>query len=334
MLPRTSPAYLLASLFKRISGNSLYSSPSLPMEKWRIKGSGDSQTAAPPENRRPPLLPVLQTVESAVGRSSNVPRRWAGQAWRLAASPLLLFFLIPILALLANTTLARLISSLGDVQLVLAVLTSLRTTLVSLVITILFGIPLAYLVGRHQFRFKSSIEALIELPTVMPPAVAGLALLMTFGRRGILGDTLTAWGLQIPFTPLAVVMAQVFVSAPFFVRTASLGFASVDRELEQAAQLDGANRWQVFRFVILPLSYHALTSGGALSWSRALGEFGATIMFAGNFPGRTQTMPLAIYLGFESHLDVALTLSVLLMLISFMFLFIVKRFALGRVEEE
>jgi molybdate transport system permease protein len=138
--------------------------------------------------------------------------------------------------------------------------------------------------------------------------------------------------LQIPFTPLAVVLAQVFVSASFFVRTAALGFASVDRELEQAAQLDGANRWQVFRFVMLPLARQALTSGSALSWSRALGEFGATILFAGNFPGRTQTMPLAIYLGFESHLDVALTLSALLMLISFLVLFIVKRFALGRED--
>lgn len=264
--------------------------------------------------------------------ASKNTTRWAGQAWRLAASPLLLFFLIPVLALLANTTLARLLSSLRDVQMVQAVFISLRTTLISLLITVFFGTPLAYLVGRHQFRFKSSIDALIELPTVLPPSVAGLALLMTFGRRGVLGGTLSAWGLQIPFTTLAVILAQVFVSASFFVRTAALGFASVDRELEQAAQLDGANRWQIFRFVMLPLSRQALTSGGALSWSRALGEFGATILFAGNFPGRTQTMPLAIYLGFESHLDVALTLSALLMLISFLVLFIVKRFALGRAE--
>jgi molybdate transport system permease protein len=267
-----------------------------------------------------------------VSPASKNSSTWSGQAWRLAASPLLLFFLIPILALLANTTLARLLSSLRDIQLVQAVFISLRTTLVSLLITVLFGTPLAYLVGRHQFRFKSSIDALIELPTVLPPSVAGLALLMTFGRRGVLGGVLSAWGLQIPFTTLAVVLAQVFVSASFFVRTAALGFASVDHELEQAAQLDGANRWQVFRFVMLPLSRQALTSGSALSWSRALGEFGATILFAGNFPGRTQTMPLAIYLGFESHLDVALTLSALLMLISFMVLFIVKRFAMGRAE--
>ncbi len=267
---------------------------------------------------------------SPPGLSSS--HHWSRNAWRLAASPLLLFFLIPILALLANTTLARLLSSLRDFQMVQAVFISLRTTLVSLLLTVLFGTPLAYLVGRHQFRFKSSIDALIELPTVLPPSVAGLALLMTFGRRGILGDALSAWGMQIPFTPLAVVLAQVFVSASFFVRTAALGFASIDRELEQAAQLDGANRWQVFRFVMLPLSRQALTSGSALSWSRALGEFGATILFAGNFPGRTQTMPLAIYLGFESHLDVALTLSALLMLISFLVLFIVKRFALGRED--
>ena len=277
---------------------------------------------AQPEVKFPPLT------------QANNPTRWSGQAWQLAATPLLLFFLIPIVALLANTTLARLLSSLMDVQMVQAVFISLRTTFVSLSLTLLLGTPLAYWVGRHQFPFKSSIDALIELPTVLPPSVAGLALLMTFGRRGVLGGTLDAWGLQIPFTPLAVIMAQLFVSASFFVRTAALGFASVDKELEQAAQLDGANRWQVFRFVMLPLSAQALISGGALSWSRALGEFGATILFAGNFPGRTQTMPLAIYLGFENHLDVALTLSALLILISFLVLFIVKRFALGRLESQ
>jgi molybdate transport system permease protein len=275
---------------------------------------------------------VQPEVEFPPLTHANKPIHWSGQAWRLAATPLLLFFLIPIVALLANTTLARLLSSLRDFQMVQAVFISLRTTFVSLFLTLLFGTPLAYWVGRHQFRFKSSIDALIELPTVLPPSVAGLALLMTFGRRGILGGTLDAWGLQIAFTPLAVVMAQLFVSASFFVRTAALGFASVDGELDQAAQLDGANRWQVFRFVMLPLSCQALISGGALSWSRALGEFGATILFAGNFPGRTQTMPLAIYLGFENHLDVALTLSALLILISFLVLFIVKRFTLGCQE--
>lgn len=296
MLSRTSPADMLASLFKT------------------------------------PISSTAERAGSEVMETYYPARRWSGQAWRLAAGPLLLFFLVPIVALLANTTLARVISSLSDTQMIQAVLISLRTTLFSLLITISFGTPLAYLVGRYQFRFKSSIDALIDLPTVLPPAVAGLALLMTFGRRGVFGDVLSAWGLHIPFTPLAVILAQVFVSASFFVRTSALGFASVDRELEQAAQLDGANRWQVFFFVILPLSRHSLASGGALSWSRALGEFGATILFAGNFPGRTQTMPLAIYLGFESHLDVALTLSALLMLISFAFLFVVKRFALDRVD--
>jgi molybdate transport system permease protein len=271
-------------------------------------------------------------VKPAPLSTSNNSFHISGQGWWLAASPLLLFFLIPIVALLANTTLARMINSLRDIQMVQAMFISLRTTTISLAFTIILGTPLAYWVGRHQFRFKSSVDALIELPTVLPPSVAGLALLMTFGRRGILGDSLSAWGLQIPFTTLAVVMAQLFVSASFFVRTAALGFASVDRELEQAAQLDGANRWQVFRFVMLPLSFQALISGGALSWSRALGEFGATILFAGNFPGRTQTMPLAIYLGFESHLDVALTLSALLISISFLVLFIVKRFASGRQD--
>lgn len=137
---------------------------------------------------------------------------------------------------------------------------------------------------------------------------------------------------KLPLTPPAVIIAQVFVSASFFVHTAALGFAPVDRELEQAAQLDGANRWQIFRYLMLPLSCQALISGGTLSWSQALGESGVTILFAGNYPRRTQTMPLPIYPGFENHLDVALTLSALLILISFPVMFIIKRFTLGRLE--
>ena len=147
-----------------------------------------------------------------------------------------------------------------------------------------------------------------------------------------MGLWLAGIGIQIPFTPWAVVLAQVFIAAPFFVRAAAIGFAGIDPEIEQAAQLDGANRWQVFRYVILPLSRDALMSGCVMSWSRALGEFGATMIFAGNYPGRTQTMPTAIYLGFEVDLNIALTLSVILITISFGSLLLVKALVASQIK--
>jgi molybdate transport system permease protein len=159
---------------------------------------------------------------------------------------------------------------------------------------------------------------------VLPPAVAGIALLMVFGRRGLLGAPLADLGLSIPFTTAAVVMAQCFVSAPYYVKAAAAGFAGVDRELEHAAALDGAGPAQVFRYITAPLSWPALFGGAVMTWARALGEFGATIIFAGNLPGRTQTMPLAIYIGFERDLDIALTLSAILLVISFAVLALVK----------
>jgi molybdate transport system permease protein len=168
------------------------------------------------------------------------------------------------------------------------------------------------------------VDALVDLPTVLPPAVAGIALLVTFGRRGLLGGVLELGGVAIPFTQAAVVLAQVFVSAPFFIKSAAIGFGEVPSDLKQAAGLDGANTWQVFRFVTAPLARTALVTGAALSWARALGEFGATIIFAGNFPGRTQTMPLAIYIGFELDFNLALTLAVILIGLSLVTLLLVK----------
>ncbi|MCB9136702.1 MAG: molybdate ABC transporter permease subunit [Anaerolineales bacterium] len=209
---------------------------------------------------------------------------------------------------------------------------SFRTTVVSLGLIVLFGTPLAYWLGRFNFRFKRFMDTLVDLPTILPPSVAGVALLITFGRRGLLGGWLEMAGIQIAFTQIAVVMAQVFIAAPFFVRTASVGFGGIEPELEEAAQLDGANRWEVFRYVVLPLSRNALISGGMMSWARALGEFGATILFAGNLPGVTQTMPTAIYLGFEVDVNIAVTLSVILVTISFGALWLVKGL-LARLSE-
>jgi len=228
--------------------------------------------------------------------------------------------------LFARISPRELLASLGQEEVRQAIGISLRTTLTSLGLILLFGTPLAYLMGRHQFRYKKMVDTVIDLPTVLPPSVAGVALLIAFGRRGLIGGWLDDIGIEVAFTMTAVVIAQIFIAAPFYVRSASLGFAGVQSEIVQAAQLDGASRLQIFQFIILPLSRFALFSGAMMSWARALGEFGATIIFAGNFPGRTQTMPTAIYLGFERDLDSALTLAAILIVISFLSLLIIKLF--------
>jgi molybdate transport system permease protein len=255
---------------------------------------------------------------------------WRRYAWRVLAFPLLMLFALPVLMLFARVTPQEWLESIRRPMVLQAITVSLRTTLLSLTVIVLFGSPLAYLMGRQTFRLKRVVDTLIDLPTVLPPSVAGLALLMLFGRRGPAGGALEILGIEIAFTQAAVVIAQVFIAAPFYVRSASIGFASIDSELEQAAQLDGASRWEIFRYIILPLSENALLTGAMMSWSRALGEFGATIIFAGNFPGRTQTMPIAIYLGFEADLNIALTLSVILVSVSFLSILIVKTLTRGR----
>ena len=208
------------------------------------------------------------------------------------------------------------------------------TSISTVVLTIIFGTPVAYLISRRRTTFVRFVDTLIDLPTVLPPAVAGVALLMAFGRRGLIGAWLFSIGVTIPFTPVAVIMAQMFVAAPLYIKTVSLGFIEVDCELRKAAAMDGANRWHTFRYVMVPISRRSILSGSVMTWARALGEFGATIIFAGNFPGRTQTMPLAIYMGFEIDLNVALTLSIILIGLSFLTLIIVKGILHRRIEAD
>jgi molybdate transport system permease protein len=209
------------------------------------------------------------------------------------------------------------------------------TSLVTLLLSVALGTPLAYGLARARFPGKRVVDTLVDLPIVLPPVVAGVGLLMAFGRRGLLGQRLDAgftvpwFGLQVPgfslsFTTAAVVLAQLFVAAPFFIRAARGGFARVEQEIEEAAAIDGASPWQVFRLVTVPLTLPALSSGLVLCWARAVGEFGATMMFAGNFVGRTQTMPLAIMGAMESDLYAALALSVLLVGLSFAVLFLYR----------
>lgn len=190
---------------------------------------------------------------------------------------------------------------------------SLVTSFVSMVLILALGTPIAYLLARRGGRAFRAADILIDLPLVLPPVVAGVAMLMAFGRRGILGGFLDDLGISIPFTTVAVIFAQVFVAAPFYIRAAKLGFQGVSTELEEISQTLGLSPWRTFWRVTVPLSWPALAGGLALSWARALSEFGATIMFAGNFTGRTQTMPLAILSAMESDVSAALALAVLLL---------------------
>jgi molybdate transport system permease protein len=185
-----------------------------------------------------------------------------------------------------------------------------------LLVSIAAGTPLAYLLARRNFRGKWFVETVTDLPLVLPPVTAGVALLMAFGRRGVLGPQLEVLGIELPFTMTAVVLAQVFVAGPFYIRGAKLGFAAIEPEVEEAAAIDGASMLFGFWYVTLPLALPGMASGIVLCLARAVSEFGATLMFAGNFAGRTQTMSLAIMAALESDLSAALALAVLLVVMA------------------
>jgi molybdate transport system permease protein len=242
----------------------------------------------------------------------------APPAVRLVSAVFLLFLALPVAAILARPVASGAIgAALTSGAVIDALVLSLATTAVSLVLAVALGTPLAWLLARRPFRGNGLVDALVDLPIVLPPAVAGLGLLLVFGRRGFLGGPLDAAGLAIPFTTVAVVLAQAFVAAPFFVRAARAGFASIDRDLEDSARVDGAGELAVFRLVTVPLAAAALGAGVVMTWARALGEFGATIMFAGNVAGRTQTLPLAVYSEFQSDLEVSIAAAAILVLAAF-----------------
>lgn len=256
-------------------------------------------------------------------QSFTARERKGKRLWLLVASlPMLLFLLIPLLALLLR---ALPLKSLNEPTVGQAIFLSLLTTFITVGLTLVLGTPVAYLLARRSFQGRTFLDTLVDLPMILPPSVAGIALLVAFGRKGLLGQYLSDAGVELAFTTAAVVLAQTFVAAPFYIKAAAAGLAQVDPELEQAAALDGASTWQIFWHITAPLAWVSLFFGAVMTWARALGEFGATIVFAGNFVGRTQTMPLAIYQGFELDLSVALTLSVLLLALSGAVLFLVKR---------
>jgi len=194
-----------------------------------------------------------------------------------------------------------------------ALLLSIRTTSISMLIIVSVGTPAAYVLARKDFPGKRLVDSLIDIPAVLPPSAAGIALLLTFGRFGLAGRYLEAFGIQITFTTVAVVIAEVFVAAHFYVRQATVGFSQVRRDVEEAARVDGAGRLGTFTKVTVPLAFPALLAGAVMAWARALGEFGATVVFAGSFQGVTQTIPLAIFAEFQTNIDAAVALSVLVL---------------------
>ncbi|MCB8938936.1 MAG: molybdate ABC transporter permease subunit [Ardenticatenaceae bacterium] len=239
--------------------------------------------------------------------------RWVGWVTAVLATLMSLFLILPLVGLVWRALSLPGTAVLNQSSLASAILLSLSTTAVSVLLIILLGTPLAYVLARYPLRGKQLLTVFIELPIVMPPVVAGLGLLSVFGRRGLLGLPLAELGITITFSGTAVVLAQLFVASPFYIRAAQSRFAALPPEFEDAAAVDGANRWQIFRHIMLPLSRNGLLAGLILSWARALGEFGATILFAGNLQGTTQTMPLLVYASLERDLRITFITALILL---------------------
>jgi molybdate transport system permease protein len=224
------------------------------------------------------------------------------------------FFVLPLAALVWRAPWAEAWDELRSPAVLTALRLSLVCSLSATLLSVLLGLPLAWVQARREFPGHALLRGLTMLPVVLPPVVGGVALLLAFGRRGIIGQWLDRFfGIRLPFTTAGAVVAETFVAMPFFILTLEAGFRSVDRGLEDAARTLGAGPWTVFRRVTLPLVRPSLQAGAVLCWARALGEFGATITFAGNFPGRTETLPLAVYLALESRPEAGIVLSLVLL---------------------
>ena len=251
------------------------------------------------------------------GRQTETPLGALAPAGTVATVIYVLFIGLPMVALLVRAGqqdgfLAGLSGELALQALRLTVVTSV----ISLTVVVVVGTPFALLLARRSSRALRVIDTFVELPIVLPPVVAGVAMLMAFGRNGLLGPALASAGITLPFTTAAVIFAQIFVAAPFYIRAARVGFAAVDPAYEEVSQTLGVSPWGTFWRLTLPVAGPSLLTGLTLAWARAVSEFGATIMFAGNLTGRTQTMPLAIMTAMESSLGVALALAVLLLVMS------------------
>jgi len=236
-----------------------------------------------------------------------------------------------VLALFARSSVDGFIDALSNPVVMDSLKLSLLTSAVATIIVVALGTPVAYINARFRYPGLELVDTIIDLPVVMPPAVAGIALLVAFGRKGLIGQYLSTFGITVAFTTVAVVMAQTFVASPFYIRQARTSFEDVDRSCENAARTLGASPLKTFFYVTVPIALNGLISGAILTWARALGEFGATILFAGNLQGRTQTMPLAIYTAMESNLDTSVYISLILVAISFAVITTIKLLSRRRV---
>jgi molybdate transport system permease protein len=264
------------------------------------------------------------------GRARRVGRERLPWPVLVLATIAVAFFALPFLGLLWKAPWGDVWSILTSETSRTALRLSIICSLWATAIAIVFGVPLAWLLARIDFPGRGLVRALCTLSMVLPPVVAGVALFYALGRRGLVGQYLDRWfGITLPFTTAGVVVAQAFVAMPFLVLTVEAAFRQVDTRFEEAARTLGASRWYVFRRVTLPAIRPGLVAGAVLAWARALGEFGATITFAGNFPGRTQTMPLAIYLANETNPDEAIVLSIVLIAVSFAVLIALRDRFLG-----
>jgi len=227
------------------------------------------------------------------------------------------FLVLPLVGLLIRAPWGHLGAALSGSDATQALILSLWTASTATAISLVIGVPLAWVLARSRFPGQRLLRALVTLPLVLPPVVGGVALLLAFGRTGFVGRLLDSWfGLTIPFTPIAVVMAETFVAMPFLIITVEGALRSADQGFEEAAATLGAKPMTVFRRVTVPMIAPSLGAGAVLCWARALGEFGATITFAGSFPGQTETMPIAVYYALENDPDAAIALSLVLLLVS------------------
>jgi molybdate transport system permease protein len=263
----------------------------------------------------------VTTVDSAGERSAGVRARRAGGrapiALILPAAVGLAFLALPLVGLLIRAPWSTLPQRLLEPGVLTALRLSLVSATIATVICVVLGVPLAWLLARLEFPGRRLVRALVTVPLVLPPVVGGVALLLVLGRRGLIGTWLDRWfGITIPFTTTAVVIAEAFVAMPFLVIAVEGALRGADNRYEEAAATLGARRWTTFRRVTLPLVAPGVAAGAVLCWARALGEFGATITFAGSFPGTTQTMPITVYLALERDLDAAIVLSLVLLVVS------------------
>ncbi|MEU6461059.1 molybdate ABC transporter permease subunit [Streptomyces sp. NPDC046976] len=279
--------------------------------------------ATGPRTDRPRRRRVGKGPGAGEGRGTT-PRRVRAAGRRGVPLPLLLpgvlalvFLLLPLLALLVRAPWRSLPNQLTSTEVWQALQLSLVSATLATAVSLVLGVPLAWLLARTDFPGRGLVRALVTLPLVLPPVVGGVALLLALGRNGVVGKWLDAWfGVTLPFTTTAVVLAEAFVAMPFLVISVEGTLRAADPRFEEAATTLGASRFTAFRRVTLPLIAPGVAAGAVLAWARALGEFGATITFAGNFPGRTQTMPLAVYLALQNDPEAAISLSLVLLAVS------------------